>query len=62
METTNERVRVNFSLTSKGKIQWECTCEYNSPEETIAKMDTTIDYIHDLLQKKGLQEAGSDAA
>lgn len=59
--TTNERVRVNFSLTSKGKIQWECTCEFNSPDETLKQMDVTVDKIRELLKSKGLQEAGEVA-
>ncbi|MBR6144800.1 MAG: hypothetical protein IKQ23_10990 [Treponema sp.] len=63
MESTvsNERVRVNFSLTSKGKVQWECTCEFNSPDKTLEQMDITVDKIRNLLKKKGLQEAGDVA-
>lgn len=63
METTvsNERVRVNFSLTSKGKIQWECTCEFNSPDKTLEQMNITVDKIRNLLKEKGLQEAGDVA-
>lgn len=63
MEATisNERVRVNFALTSKGKIQWECTCEFNSPDKALEQMNITIDKIRNLLKEKGLQEAGDVA-
>lgn len=58
---TNKRVRVNVSLTAKGLAQWECTCEFDTPELVQEKLSETIDLVRSLLKEKGIQEAGAVA-
>ncbi len=61
VEETNTRTRINVSLSAKGLAQWECTCEYDTPEKSIEEMSKTIDMVRNLLKEKGIQEAGSAA-
>ena len=56
---SNTRTRINFSLNSKGVVQWDCTCEYDTPEKSVDEMSKTIDLVRNLLKEKGLQEAGA---
>ena len=58
---TNTRTRINVSISAKGLAQWDCTCEYDTPEKSIEEMSKAIDQIRSLLKEKGLQEAGSAA-
>lgn len=55
----NTRTRINLSLTAKGLVQWDCTCEYDTPEETEKQLSKTIDLIKKLIEEKGLKEAGA---
>ena len=58
---SNTRTRINVSISAKGVAQWECTCEYDTPEKSIEEMSKAIDQIRTLLKEKGLPEAGSAA-
>ena len=58
---SNTRTRINISLSAKGLAQWECTCEYDTPEKSLEEMSKTIDLVRNLLKEKGIQEAGSAA-
>lgn len=62
METTenNTRVRINFSLTAKGKVQWEITSEFPTLEESEKNMRDAIDSIRKIIEEKGLSEAGQE--
>ena len=57
---SNTRTRVKLSLTAKGTIQWEATCEYDTPEKSIEEMGKTVDMIRTLLKEKNLVEAGTN--
>lgn len=58
---TNTRTRINVSISARGLAQWDCTCEYDTPEKSIEEMSKAIDQIRSLLKEKGLPEAGSAA-
>ena len=58
---SNTRTRINVSISAKGLAQWDCTCEYDTPEKSIEEMSKAIDQIRALLKEKGLLEAGSAA-
>ena len=60
MEATNSRVRINFSLTAKGKVQWEITSEFPTLEESEQNMANAIDSVRKLIADKGLAEAGTE--
>ena len=57
---TNMRTRINVSISAKGLAQWDCTCEYDSPELAIENLSKTIDMTRALLKEKGLKEAGQE--
>jgi protein-tyrosine phosphatase len=59
---TNTRTRINVSISARGLAQWDCTCEYDTPEKSIEEMSKAIDQIRSLLKEKGLQEAGTAAS
>lgn len=58
---TNTRTRMNVSLSAKGLGQWDCTCEYDTPERTAEELGKAIDMLRNLLKEKGIPEAGSAA-
>lgn len=58
---TNTRTRINISLSAKGVGQWDCTCEYDTPEKSIEEMSKAIDMVRNLLKEKGIPEAGTAA-
>lgn len=60
-ETTNKRVRMNISLTAKGLAQWDCTAEFDSPEESAKKLDEAIKLLRSTIKQNGLKEAGDVA-
>lgn len=55
-ETTNKRVRINLSETSKGLIQWDITAEFESVEETKKALADAIDAAREVIKEKGLTE------
>ena len=57
----NTRTRINVSINSKGMAQFDLTCEYDSPERSIAEMSKSIDMARKLLKEKGITEAGTVA-
>lgn len=57
----NTRTRINVSINAKGMVQFDLTCEYDSPERSIAEMSKSIDMIRELLKEKGITEAGTVA-
>lgn len=58
---SNTRTRINISLSAKGFAQYDLTCEYDTPEKSIAEMSKAIDMVRNLLKEKGLTEASSAA-
>ena len=54
-ETTNKRVRMNISLTAKGLAQWDCTTEFDSPEESAKKLDEAIKLLRSTIKQNGLK-------
>lgn len=55
-ETTNKRVRINLSETSKGLIQWDITAEFETVEETKKALSEAIDVAREVIKEKGLTE------
>ena len=60
-EKTNKRVRINLSQTAKGLIQFDCTAEFETPEECGAALGAAIDQARGVIRAKGLREAGMEA-
>ena len=60
LNESNTRTRINFSLNSKGIVQWDITAEYDSPERSAEEMSKAIDLARSLIKEKGLKEAGED--
>lgn len=58
---TNRRTRVNISISTKGVATFDCTCEYDTPEQVEAELSKTIDMVRKLIKDKGLTSA-EDAA
>ena len=61
LNETNTRTRMNVSLSAKGFGQWDCTCEYDTPERTVEELSKAIDMLRNLLKEKGIPEAGNVA-
>mgnify|MGYP004546271969 CR=1 FL=1 len=57
----NTRTRINVSINAKGMAQFDLTCEYDTPERSIAEMSKSIDMVRGLLKEKGIAEAGAIA-
>lgn len=55
---SNTRTRINISLNAKGMAQFDLTCEYDTPERSVAEMSKSIDMVRKLLKEKGISEAG----
>lgn len=55
LNESNTRTRINFSLNSKGIVQWEITAEYDSPERSVEEMSKAIDLARSLIKEKGLK-------
>ena len=60
-EKTNKRVRINLSQTAKGLIQFDCTAEFETPEECGTALSAAIDQAREVIRGKGLKEAGMEA-
>lgn len=58
---SNTRTKINVSINAKGMAQFDLTCEYDSPERSVAEMSKSIDMVRKLLKEKGIAEAGSVA-
>lgn len=58
---TNTRTRINIKISAKGDGQWDCTCEYDTPEKSIEEMSKAIDMVRNLLKEKGIPETGTAA-
>ena len=56
MEQSNSRTRMNLSLNSKGKVQWDITAEYDTPELTAAQLADGIDLMRNVIKTKNLVE------
>jgi uncharacterized protein (DUF1778 family) len=59
-QTKNNRVRINLSQTAKGLVQFDCTAEFETPEESGAALSAAIDQARKVIREKGLKEAGSE--
>ena len=57
-QTTNNRTRINLSLTAKGLAQWDITAEFETPEECGTALSAAIDQARQVIREKGLKEAG----
>ena len=60
-EVSNKRLRMDISITAKGLAQWDCTAEYDTPEESAAKLDEAIKLIRSTIKSNGLKEVGETA-
>lgn len=63
MAETNEtstRVRMNLSLTAKGKVQWDITSEFPTVEDAAENLSKAIDSVRKVIADKGLSEAGTE--
>ena len=58
METN--RVRMNFSTTSKGFAQMDITVEFPTVEESKNAMNEAIKALRSVLKENNIKEAGSD--
>ena len=56
-EKTQKRVRINLSQTAKGLVQFDCTAEFETPEECGAALSKAIDEARRVIEAKGLKEA-----
>lgn len=57
---TNSRVRMNLSLTAKGKVQWDITSEFPTLELAEENLSKAIDSVRKVIADKGLSEAGTE--
>ena len=57
-QKTPKRVRINLAQSSKGLVQFDCTAEFETPEECGAMLDKAIDEARRIIAAKGLKEAG----
>lgn len=55
MESNNKRVRMNISLNSKGRVQFDITAEYDTPEETANQLKSAIDNLRSVIAEKDLK-------
>jgi hypothetical protein len=60
-EKTNKRMRMNVSITAKGKAQWDVTAEYDTPEETERNLREGIRLVREAVRAEGLEEVGVEA-
>lgn len=56
----NTRTRMNVSITAKGLAQWDCTCEYDTPELTEQNLANAIALVRKAIADAGLKEAGAE--
>jgi len=54
------RVRINLSQTAKGLVQFDCTAEFGTAEESGAALSAAIDEVRRVIREKGLKEAGHE--
>ncbi len=59
-QTNNRRVRINLSQTAKGLVQFDCTAEFETPEESGAALSAAIDQVRNIIREKGLKEVGGE--
>jgi hypothetical protein len=57
-ERTNRRMRMNVSITAKGKAQWDVTAEYDTPDETDRNLREGIRLVREAVKAAGLEEVG----
>ena len=59
-QQTNKRVRINLSQTAKGLVQFDCTAEFETPEECGTALGAAVDQARKVIREKGLKEAGCE--
>ena len=59
-QATQNRVRINVSLTAKGYGQWDITSEFSTVEESSENLSKAIDEVRKILNEKNIKEAGSE--
>lgn len=55
VEETNTRTRINLGQTARGLIQFDITCEYDTPEKSVEMLSKTIDMVRNLIKEKDLK-------
>ena len=60
-EQNNKRVRMNISLTAKGLAQWDCTAEFDTPENSAEELSKAIKLLKETIKENGLKEVGEVA-
>lgn len=58
---TNTRTRINLGQTAKGLVQFDITCEYDTPEESLKQLEIAVNKTRELIKKLGLKSV-DDAA
>jgi hypothetical protein len=58
---SNTRTRINLGQTAKGLVQFDITCEYDTPEESLKQMEIAVNKTRELIKKLGLKSV-DDAA
>ena len=54
-----QRVRMNFSINSKGMAQMDITCEFPTVEQSKAAMSEAIKALREVLAENNIAEAGT---
>jgi hypothetical protein len=49
---------MNVSMTAKGLAQWDCTVEYDAPDEAQRHLDDAISRVRASIKNAGLKEVG----
>ena len=59
VSTSQKRVRINLSQTSKGLVQLDITAESESVEESKKILSEAIDSARAVIKKKGMMEVSA---
>lgn len=54
----NNRTRMNISTIAKGLVQFDITCEYDTPELAKESLDKALKGVREVIQNNGLKEVG----
>lgn len=55
---TNNRCRMNISTNAKGLVQFDITCEYDTPEISAENLDKSIKLLKETIKNNELILAG----
>lgn len=59
VSTSQKRVRINLSQTSKGLVQLDITAESESVEESKKILSEAIDSVRAVIKEKGMTEVSA---